>query len=218
MKALSIKQPWAALIAHGIKDIENRTWRTHFRGRIYIHASGKGIPDFEFTREQHKVLLNIDTEDMNFHKSAIIGEVEIVDCVINNPSIWAEKTFMYEYDDQVGEKPIGKPIYNWVLANAKLYDKPILNVKGKLSFWYPDNDIVECIGCSQKFDAEFMQQDDGGEKFCSVCWGILSPIMAQEAKEIEESQFCECSEPNQSLFPNGEYKCLNEGCFKVWYH
>jgi hypothetical protein len=28
-------------IAHGIKDIENRTWKTHFRGRIYIHASAK---------------------------------------------------------------------------------------------------------------------------------------------------------------------------------
>ena len=41
MKALSIKQPWASLIAHGIKDIENRNWKTHFRGRIYIHASAK---------------------------------------------------------------------------------------------------------------------------------------------------------------------------------
>ena len=28
-----------------------------------------------------------------------------------------------------------KPIYNWVLANPILYKKPILNVKGKLSFW-----------------------------------------------------------------------------------
>ena len=28
-----------------------------------------------------------------------------------------------------------KPIYNWVLANPVVYDKPILNVKGKLSFW-----------------------------------------------------------------------------------
>ena len=32
MKALSIKQPWASLIAHGIKDIENRTWKTNFLG------------------------------------------------------------------------------------------------------------------------------------------------------------------------------------------
>lgn len=41
MKALSIKQPWASLIAQGIKDIENRTWKTKFRGRIFIHASAK---------------------------------------------------------------------------------------------------------------------------------------------------------------------------------
>ena len=27
MKAITIKQPWASLIVHGIKDIENRTWR-----------------------------------------------------------------------------------------------------------------------------------------------------------------------------------------------
>ena len=38
MKAISIKQPWASLIAYGIKDIENRTWRTNYRGRVLIHA------------------------------------------------------------------------------------------------------------------------------------------------------------------------------------
>lgn len=38
MKAISIKQPWASLIAHGIKDIENRSWRTNYRGRVLIHA------------------------------------------------------------------------------------------------------------------------------------------------------------------------------------
>ena len=34
MKTLTIKQPWATLIAMGIKDIENRTWPTKFRGTI----------------------------------------------------------------------------------------------------------------------------------------------------------------------------------------
>jgi hypothetical protein len=47
-KALSIKQPWASLIAHGIGR-ENRTWKTHFRGKIYIHASVK--PDFNFNQQ-----------------------------------------------------------------------------------------------------------------------------------------------------------------------
>lgn len=38
MKALSIKQPWAWAIMAGHKTIENRTWKTPYRGRILIHA------------------------------------------------------------------------------------------------------------------------------------------------------------------------------------
>lgn len=151
MKALSIKQPYASLIAHGIKNIENRTWKTNFRGRIFIHASGKSAGNTAFLLNDNQSNFFVwNTEnykifESNLPYSAIIGEVDIVDCVINHPSIWAEKTFMYEYDEQVGEKPIGKPIYNWVLTNAVLYDKPILNVKGKLSFW--NLDFLICPNC-----------------------------------------------------------------------
>ena len=42
MKALSIRQPWATLILHGQKDIENRSWATRQRGQVLIHAS-KGM-------------------------------------------------------------------------------------------------------------------------------------------------------------------------------
>lgn len=157
MKALSIKQPWASLIAHGIKDVENRTWKTNFRGRIYIHASGAKVIDcLRVLNEEQYLIAQKHFLKLGLNKfsdlplSAIIGEVDIVDCVINHPSIWADKTFMYEAQEIEGEKPIGKPIYNWVLANPVLYDKPILNVKGKLSFWefeqYKVGDIVECFG------------------------------------------------------------------------
>lgn len=59
---------------------------------------------------------------------------------------------MYEADEQTGELPIGKPIYNWVLANAVLYDKPVLNVKGKLSFW----DWNGCHICHKETDPDFI--------------------------------------------------------------
>ena len=36
VKVLTVKQPWASLIVHGIKDIENRSWKTNFRGRVLI--------------------------------------------------------------------------------------------------------------------------------------------------------------------------------------
>lgn len=42
MKAVTISQPYASLIASGSKWIENRTWPTRYRGEIAIHA-GKGL-------------------------------------------------------------------------------------------------------------------------------------------------------------------------------
>jgi len=45
MKALSIIQPWASLIAVGAKRIETRSWGTGYRGPLVIHASKKFGPD-----------------------------------------------------------------------------------------------------------------------------------------------------------------------------
>lgn len=42
MKVITIKQPWATLIAEGLKEYEFRTWNTKYRGDILIHA-GKSV-------------------------------------------------------------------------------------------------------------------------------------------------------------------------------
>ena len=39
LRALSIRQPWAWAIATQEKDVENRSWQTHYRGLIAVHAS-----------------------------------------------------------------------------------------------------------------------------------------------------------------------------------
>lgn len=84
MKALSIRQPWAWLILHGGKDIENRCWPTRFRGCFLIHAA-KGM-----TRAEYE-----DVEDLSclppfeaLQRGGIVGTVEIVDCVRESPSEW----------------------------------------------------------------------------------------------------------------------------------
>ena len=41
MKVISIIEPWASLIKDNIKFIETRSWKTTYRGEIYIHASLK---------------------------------------------------------------------------------------------------------------------------------------------------------------------------------
>jgi hypothetical protein len=116
MRSLSIRQPFAYLVAAGIKDIENRTWKTKVRGRIYIHAT-KRIPLKLFTNLIDKAGIPCYQKEL-YLEGAIIGEVDITDCVQNYPSIWAEKD-----------------CWNWVLANPVLYPEPILGVKGQLSFW-----------------------------------------------------------------------------------
>lgn len=127
MKVLTVKQPYSYLICSGIKPIENRTWKCpqkYIGERVLIHASAnKKLNLLALTWEQYEDVCNKfdwkETRSVDrWDRSAIIGSVKIVDCVINHPSIWAEKG-----------------VYNWVLANPILFDKPILNVKGKLGFW-----------------------------------------------------------------------------------
>ena len=59
-KAISIKQPWSYLIASGVKDIENRTWKTKFRGRVLIQVGAKADVRLEgldlFTPLQRELL------------------------------------------------------------------------------------------------------------------------------------------------------------------
>jgi len=44
MKAISIQQPWATLIAYGEKRIEWRSWSTSYRGELLICASARDFP------------------------------------------------------------------------------------------------------------------------------------------------------------------------------
>ena len=154
MKTISLRQPWAYLICSGIKDIENRTWKCpqkYIGQRVLIHASGAKA-QFNFLNAHYEKFRELNMRrwyDNDFYKSAIIGSVEIVDCVINHPSIWAEKTESIPtdvYDISNGLPAyLGKynnnVVYNWVLANPILFEKPILNVNGKLGFW--DYDLTE---------------------------------------------------------------------------
>ncbi|MBK5719920.1 hypothetical protein JGH11_03455 [Dysgonomonas sp. Marseille-P4677] len=125
-KTLSIQQPYALLAAMGVKDIENRSWKTDYRGRIYIHAcsfrSAQNIK-YALTSEQKEIvnrnpLIYDFLEDKELMYSAIIGHVDLVDIVEDSSSIWALKDH-----------------YHWKLENPVLFESPYINVKGQLGFW-----------------------------------------------------------------------------------
>ena len=160
MKAITIKQPYASLIVEGLKDIENRTWKCpekYIGQRVLIHSSSSEkydkLPlDKMFTKSQLSGLYEKYTESELCKRvylfGAIIGSVEIVDCVINHKSIWAEKTDEpLEY--YTGEEEFScYPTYNWVLANPIKFKNPI-PIKGKLNFWESECEILICNQCGQ---------------------------------------------------------------------
>jgi len=88
--ALSIRQPWAWLIVNGYKDVENRVWRTNFRGRFLVHASKK----FDSAGyEQAKALLMAQAGFLipsppSYQTGGIVGISTVDDCAEVYDSPW----------------------------------------------------------------------------------------------------------------------------------
>lgn len=73
MKCLSLKQPYAELLATGRKTIEIRKWNTNFRGSFLIHAS-KNI--------NKEACLTLDFDESNLVRGAIIGKAFVYDVIM----------------------------------------------------------------------------------------------------------------------------------------
>ena len=131
MKVITIKQPWATLIAKGYKEYEFRTWKTKYRGDILIHA-GKGIDKEAMSRFKD---LNLE-----YPKGCIIAKAKITDCIY--------------VDDNFRKKVIPKNprVYKglnnteWKGYGFKIEEveeiKPI-EINGKLSLWEYDYNAKE---------------------------------------------------------------------------
>lgn len=87
MKIISIRQPWASLIIHHGKNIENRTWPTRYRGPLLIHASQRKD---DITPKDILDRYGVRVSTHNFPTGGIIGIVDLVDCVADHPSRWFE--------------------------------------------------------------------------------------------------------------------------------
>ena len=93
MKALSIRQPWAWLIAHGHKDIENRVWQTGHRGPLLIHAS-KGMTQqeyedvcrFLYSKERLRYINALLPMPNELERGGIVGRAEVTGCYSDHAS------------------------------------------------------------------------------------------------------------------------------------
>jgi len=127
MKVIVIRQPWAWLIVHGFKDIENRSWATRYRGTLLIHASA-GLPTKRNLEEIRRFARKRGAElPEELERGGIVGMVQLEDCVTGSRSKWFEG-------------PVG-----WVLSHPKKLR--LIPLKGRLGLFDPPKEIVRQLGC-----------------------------------------------------------------------
>ena len=78
MKVITLKQPWATLIAEGLKEYEFRSWKLNYRGELLIHA---GVGEDKKAMEKYKHL------GLEFPHKRIIAKVTVEDCIKLTPEI-----------------------------------------------------------------------------------------------------------------------------------
>lgn len=82
--ALSIQQPWAWLIVHGHKSVENRTWPTNYRGPLLIHAGKTFDHDgYEWVCDVFGIAIPTGLD-----VGGIVGHATLTACVREHPSPW----------------------------------------------------------------------------------------------------------------------------------
>jgi hypothetical protein len=99
LKALSVKQPWASLIASGRKWIELRTWTVSYRGPLLICASlgfAKEGAHWGVDGPRGRALCIVELVDV---RPALASDEAGACCAISRPEV----TFAWVLDD---ERPI----------------------------------------------------------------------------------------------------------------
>lgn len=128
MKVISLTEPFATLISTGIKTIETRSWKTNYRGKLYIHASLTKIP---VTYKNNQELMSlIDDKKLNFGN--IVCSCDLVDCIEMTDEFIENIKKDYPKEYITGIYAPGR--YAWILKNIEILDEPI-KVKGHLGIW-----------------------------------------------------------------------------------
>lgn len=161
MKAITLTQPWATLVAIGAKRIETRSWRTNYRGPLAIHAAaGLGPVDglrglrtligqpvfFEALRcivPNADQYCDVDAILDRLPFGAVLSSAKLVDCVAIVHR-WQEQLIQQRDNRWFVSPPITSPEYAfgdytpgryaWLLDDVQPLPEPI-PAKGQLGLW-----------------------------------------------------------------------------------
>jgi hypothetical protein len=132
--AISLKQPWAALLVHGRKSIEVRNWATPRRGRFYIHAAR--IPDMRDEAWKH---VTTEIRDSTELIGGIIGIATLVECKTYD----SLPDFVGDQSRHLNEAEWFQPpkMYGFVFADMEV--RPYRRLAGWMRFFPVAQDSVQ---------------------------------------------------------------------------
>jgi hypothetical protein len=125
--ALSLKQPWAALLAHGHKSIEVRNWPTPRRGRVLIHAAR--VPDPRPEAWAHVTSRELQAAAEQF--GGIVGAAELIDCL----SYRTPEAFAADRPRHLNDPAWFKPPVLYGFAFAGMEPLPYRRLPGWMRFF-----------------------------------------------------------------------------------
>jgi hypothetical protein len=128
MKVITLKQPWASLVANGYKLYEFRSWQIKYRGDILIHA-GLGV--------DKEAMEKVKNYNLDYPSKKIIAIVHLDDCIKLdkkiNQSICEQNPTVYGNKNRTG--------YAWKLSNIRKIENNEI-ISGKQGIWNYDLQIL----------------------------------------------------------------------------
>lgn len=127
MKVITIKQPFASLIASNIKKYEFRTWKTNYRGKILIHAA-KTV--------DNNAMKKFEKYNLDYPTGCIIAIASITDCIKVDDNF---RKILKSENDLVYSNIIKNKEWNgYGFKLEKISKIEPIKVGGKLSLWEYD--------------------------------------------------------------------------------
>lgn len=184
MKAATLWQPWASLLAANLKLYETRSWSTNYRGKIAIHAAKRSPPMVDWPIELlEKVVIKIGAFS-RLPRGAIVAIADLVD-VVRTEDIKRGDMPMYEH--LLGDFSPGR--FAWKLENVVRVLDPI-KVSGfqRLWDWHPQWVEVTTWVDSEDRERIHKRLDRAGIVWGETQWMQRSKMVCVASQHAEEAK------------------------------
>ena len=127
MRILTLKEPFATLILNNVKKIETRSWRTNYRGELYIHAGIKK-PKYDYKSDEFKKI----ADKYEYKPGYILCKCNLVDCIEMTEEYIDDIKKNHYIDYICGDFKVGR--FAWILDDVEIIEP--IKAKGRLGIWH----------------------------------------------------------------------------------